>query len=94
MASIRSKDIDNNVKVEFEKDFKEDIHVVPMLFLPFIENAFNYGLVDNEHPLKLKFSTKNKELIFECINNTGSGNSDKSDSGFGLSNIIKRLDLI
>jgi len=91
---LQSLRLDNNVKVEFEKDFKEDIRVAPMLFLPFIENAFKHGLVDNEHPLKLKFSTIDREVIFECINNTGSGNSDKSDSGFGLSNIIKRLDLM
>ncbi|MGD2034991.1 MAG: histidine kinase [Bacteroidales bacterium] len=91
---LQSLRLDNNVKVEFEKDLKEDIQVVPMLFLPFIENAFKHGLVDNEHPLKLKFSTRDREVVFECINNTGSENSDKSDSGFGLSNIIKRLDLM
>lgn len=91
---LQSLRLDNNVKVEFEKDLKEDIQVVPMLFLPFIENAFKHGLVDNEHPLKLKFSTRDKKVVFECINNTGSGNSNKSYSGFGLSNITKRLDLM
>lgn len=85
---------DNSIKVEFDKDIQKDTQVAPMLFLPFIENAFKHGLVDNKNPLKLKFFTRNRELIFECINNTGSGNSNKSDSGFGLSNIIKRLDLM
>lgn len=91
---LQSLRLDNKVKVEFEKDFKENIFVVPMLFLPFIENAFKHGLVDHEHPLKLKFLIKNGQLIFECINNTGSGNGSKTDSGFGLSNVIKRLDLM
>lgn len=91
---LQSLRLDNNVKVEFDKDFQDNIQVVPMLFLPFIENAFKHGLVDNEHPLKLKFSTINRELIFECINNTGAENNTNSDSGFGLSNIIKRLDLM
>jgi hypothetical protein len=91
---LQSLRLDNNVKVEFEKDFHENIQVVPMLFLPFIENAFKHGLVDNEHPLKLKFLTRNRELIFECINNVSKGNNNKPDSGFGLSNIIKRLDLM
>ena len=91
---LQSLRLDNDVKVEFDKDFKENIQVVPMLFLPFIENAFKHGLVDNEHPLKLKFSARDEELIFECINITGKGNSNKSDLGFGLSNIIKRLDLM
>jgi two-component system, LytTR family, sensor kinase len=91
---LQSFRLDNNVNVEFDKDLQENLQVIPMLFLPFIENAFKHGLVDNEHPLKLKLSTKNKELVFECINNTDSGNSNKSGSGFGLSNIIKRLDLM
>jgi two-component system, LytTR family, sensor kinase len=91
---LQSLRLDSNVKVEFDKNLQENIQVVPMLFLPFIENAFKHGLVDNEHPLKLKFLTRDRELIFECINNTGSENNNKSDSGFGLSNIIKRLDLM
>lgn len=91
---LQSLRLDNNVKVEFDKDLQDNIQVVPMLFLPFIENAFKHGLVDNEHPLKLKLSTRDRELIFECINNKGSENNNKSDSGFGLSNIIKRLDLM
>jgi two-component system LytT family sensor kinase len=91
---LQSLRLDNIVKVEFDKDLHDNIQVVPMLFLPFIENAFKHGLIDNEHPLKLKFSTRDRELIFECINNTGSGNNNKLDSGFGLSNIIKRLDLM
>jgi len=91
---LQSLRLDSNVKVEFDKNLQENIQVVPMLFLPFIENAFKHGLVDNEHPLKLKFLTGKRELIFECINNTASVNSNKTDSGFGLSNIIKRLDLM
>jgi hypothetical protein len=91
---LQSLRLDNSIKVELDRDLQEDTQVAPMLFLPFIENAFKHGLVDNEHPLKLMFSTKNKELKFECINSTGSGSSNQSDSGFGLANIIKRLDLM
>ena len=87
--------LDNDVKIQLEKDnISNSIQVVPMLFLPFIENAFKHGLVDNKNPLNIKFSTRNNELLFECINNTDSNVNNKSDSGFGLSNIIKRLDLM
>ena len=87
--------LDNDVKVQFDKEnISESILIVPMLFLPFIENAFKHGLIDNEHPLSIKFSTRNNELLFECKNNTGSAERNNSNSGFGLSNIIKRLDLM
>ena len=87
--------LDNDVKVQFEKEeISEHIHVVPMLFLPFIENAFKHGLLDNAHPLIIKFSCRDNELLFECKNNSDSSRSNNLDSGFGLSNIIKRLDLM
>jgi len=91
---LQSLRLGNDVKVELDKVLQENIQVVPMLFLPFIENAFKHGLLDTEHPLKVKFSIKNSELIFECINSTAAENSTNPDSGFGLSNIIKRLDLM
>ncbi len=86
--------LDNHVKVLVKKDISENIRIVPMLFLPFIENAFKHGLVDNEHPLNVKFTTGNNELIFECVNFVNFASNSKSDSGFGLTNIIKRLDLM
>lgn len=87
--------LDNDVKVQVEKEeISEHIQVTPMLFLPFIENAFKHGLLDSVHPLIVKFSTSKNELLFECKNNTDLTGSNTSDSGFGLSNIIKRLDLM
>ena len=65
LQSIR---LENDVKVQLDTHISEHIQVAPMLFLPFIENAFKHGLVDNEHPFNIKFSTKNNELIFECKN--------------------------
>lgn len=87
--------LDNGINIQLEKNnISANINVVPMLFLPFIENVFKHGLVDSTHPANIKFSTSGKELIFECQNNYDAKKEDNTGSGFGLSNIVKRLDLM
>jgi sensor histidine kinase YesM len=72
----------------------KNINVVPMLFLPFIENVFKHGSDDDSHPANIKFTTSGKDLIFECRNSFDATKEESTVSGFGLSNIIKRLDLM
>jgi LytS/YehU family sensor histidine kinase len=87
--------LDHDINIELEKNnISENINVVPMLFLPFIENVFKHGLADRTHPAKIMFSTSGKELIFKCRNRYNAKNEETIDSGFGLSNIVKRLDLM
>jgi two-component system LytT family sensor kinase len=88
--------LDSEVNVRFEKPQNaKDIKIVPMLFLPFIENAFKHGIIENDHPIKIVITTKNNKLFFECQNSYNiNGKSEQTESGFGISNIIKRLDLL
>ena len=87
--------LDNNFKIHLDKSMiSENISVVPMLFLPFIENVFKHGLNDDSHPANIKFTTSGKDLIFECRNTFNAIKEESTSSGFGLSNIIKRLDLM
>jgi two-component system LytT family sensor kinase len=88
--------LDSEVNVRFEKPQNaKDIKIVPMLFLPFIENAFKHGIIENDHPIKIVLTTKNNKLFFECQNSYNiNGKSEQTESGFGISNIIKRLDLL
>lgn len=87
--------LDNEISIQIEKNnISANIYVVPMLFLPFIENVFKHGLEDNTHPAKIRFLTSGKELIFECQNSYNAKKEENTDSGFGLSNIVKRLDLM
>lgn len=92
---LQSLRFDNKLNVVIDKNIDmQGVNVVPMIFLPFIENAFKHGQIDKEHPIFIKLSFKNGQLLFECRNSYNSSNKDKSDSQFGLSNIIKRLDLM
>lgn len=88
--------LNSDINVRFEKQLKsENATIVPMLFLPFIENAFKHGLIDNIHPLNIRIESDNRQLKFECRNYYNkSVMADNTDSGFGISNIVKRLDLM
>jgi LytS/YehU family sensor histidine kinase len=87
--------LDNEITIQIEKNnISANIHVAPMLFLPFIENVFKHGLVDSTHLAKIRFLASGKELIFECQNSYRVKKEENTDSGFGLSNIVKRLDLV
>ncbi len=82
-----------NYKVEGDAD---DLLIAPMLFIPFIENAFKHAenkKLDNAVNIKINIS---KEMItFECENkfNEGASNNDEQ-SGLGNELIAKRLQLL
>jgi two-component system, LytTR family, sensor kinase len=92
---LQAQRLDNEINIQIEKNnISANINVVPMLFLPFIENVFKHGLENSIHPAKIRFLTSGKELIFECQNFYNAKKEENTDSGFGLSNIVKRLDLM
>lgn len=68
----------------------------PMLFIPFIENAFKHA--DNKklvHAILVRFDFTGKEIVFEC-SNSYTANKPKENDSFGLGNdlIEKRLALL
>lgn len=77
----------------------DDIKVPPMLFLPFIENAFKHGISYlDESWISISISIENQRLSFQCANsipNRSQQDSTPSQSGgFGVENIKRRLQLI
>lgn len=92
---LQAQRLDNEISIQLEKkSISANTYVVPMLFLPFIENVFKHGLLDSTHPARIRFLTSGKELVFECQNSYNSKREENTGSGFGLSNIVKRLDLM
>ena len=92
---LQSLRLDNEINVQWEKSANlEGINIVPMIFLPFVENAFKHGYTSKNHPIQLKIDLQGNELHFECKNNYNPSNTQKTVSGFGISNIVKRLDLM
>lgn len=69
----------------------------PMLLIPFVENAFKYGLSPSQPvSISFHFELSEKQLIFESRNtiNRNSQSTDKQASGIGLENIKRRLGLL
>jgi two-component system, LytTR family, sensor kinase len=75
----------------------QDISIPPLLFLPFIENAFKHGIsYRNPSFINIFMKVGEKEISFECNNSIGVKGDEllKSDPGIGLENVKKRLSLL
>ena len=89
----------DDVIINFSRsiDGKDD-KIEPMLLIPFIENAFKHGIsYSNKAKIDIQLEVKNRKLYF-IINNQlfkSAGNSIiKSNSGIGLPNVKRRLELL
>ncbi len=73
----------------------DDVQVTPLLFLPFVENAFKHGFKDRgEMSLTVSFEVDNKTLIFTSENSYDKEASAKSKNGIGINNVERRLQLL
>jgi LytS/YehU family sensor histidine kinase len=88
----------SNVTVTFEKPENiQEAEVMPMLFLPFIENAFKHGVSSiHESYVHISLSHTENALEFNIRNSMFPDQpTDKEESnGIGLVNSKRRLDLI
>jgi sensor histidine kinase YesM len=85
-----------NIKLSTEVFWDgEPANIAPLLVIPFIENAFKYGIsVTNESFYGMKLRVENKILLFESRNSIIK-KADKLEmgTGTGLENTRKRLNL-
>lgn len=75
----------------------QDIQIAPMLFLPYIENAFKHGVSSVEPSvIAIELSLENKVLEMKVTNTIFSENIGIADTygGIGLTNTKRRLDLL
>lgn len=84
-------------KVDFQiKGDTKNLMIPPMLFIPFIENAFKYG-VSNEVPTTIKILVEvvNKQISLLVENSKVPNKSKVAESHqIGIKNVKNRLDLI
>ncbi len=83
-----------SLAVEFPEN-TDDINIPPLLFIPFIENAFKHGITTRGKSfISISLSSTPEVLIFKCSNsNAGKGTPD-TQRGIGLENAKKRLALL
>jgi two-component system LytT family sensor kinase len=95
LMQLRLTDV---VKIDFSAPaLVKDLSVAPMIFLPFVENAFKHG-VSATHPSNIEISVEQNDNILELkVVNTiikEQSNNLEEGSGIGLNNTRRRLDLL
>lgn len=88
---------DDEVLVKFDHPgHTTDASIAPMLFIPFVENAFKHGVaIGQSAVIHIGIVVIGKKLIFDCVNTDYSfiKKMEMEISGIGLENVKRRLEL-
>jgi two-component system LytT family sensor kinase len=74
-----------------------DINIPPLLFIPFIENAFKHGISYREKSfIDISLQADSDSITFRCTNSLikSREEAESTHSGIGLENVSKRLNLL
>ena len=89
---------DDEVIVKFDHPANANgVRIAPMLFIPFVENAFKHGVVIGQTTtINIAIGISGKLLIFTCenANHAAIRKMDIGQSGIGLENVKRRLELL
>ncbi|WKK66228.1 sensor histidine kinase [Lutimonas zeaxanthinifaciens] len=93
LERIRFQD---TLKISFKSDIGDkDKLIPPMLLIPFVENAFKHGnLIEGFLHIFIEIQLIEDSLNFSIKNTVKNNSEPQKESGIGLVNIRKRLDLI
>ena len=85
-----------DLKIDFPTDF-QDFSIPPLLFVPFVENAFKHGVSSHKQSfIFIQMKIDIHQIHFYSENSIGKNSSteDLQHSGIGLENVKKRLKLL
>jgi two-component system, LytTR family, sensor kinase len=73
-----------------------DIHIAPMLFIPFIENSFKYSRIEEDKSgfIHLALHETEGKVTFKITNSIFSERRILNGSGKGMANVRQRLEII
>ncbi len=87
---------DNNLKIDFQY-FADDFDkpVLPLILIPFLENAFKHGASEsiNDKFIKINLLLEKNMLIYTVINSFEKSDMNK-EKGIGLNNFRRQLELV
>lgn len=88
----------SQVRIATHFDIKPDSQspIAPLLFISLIENAFKHGISPTA-PSFIDIRITEKDNVVSCVirnSNYPKTSADKSGSGIGLEQVLKRLDLL
>lgn len=96
LNKLRYADKEAIVKFDYPSE-TEDTIVAPMLFIPFVENAFKHGVtIGQSSHIDISLLVNKNELTFTCTNVDHSHvqKMNGDSSGVGLENVKRRLELL
>jgi len=85
-----------SLSVSFPEKY-DDINIPPLIFIPFIENAFKHGISYREKSfIDISMTTTKESISFRCANSMVKAREENEPdhSGIGLGNVTKRLNLL
>jgi len=85
-----------NLMVDIQQEIP-DVEIPPLIFIPFVENAFKHGISYREASfVDITLRVKDDKILFTCKNSIPKTNKLNSteNGGVGIANIKKRLELL
>lgn len=72
------------------------LFIPPMIFLPFIENAFKHGSISSLNAIEILLNVAENQIAFRCKNRIKKLNDTEKNQvgGLGIKNIKRRLELL
>jgi len=93
LQRIRSTE---KVQIIFKVDtVSEHIKIAPLLLIPFIENAFKFGVSARQNTrIEVGIRVRGNQLVFTCVNDLLPKVNVPEGTGTGIVNVRRRLDLL
>jgi two-component system, LytTR family, sensor kinase len=87
----------HNAPIEFNittASMEESIMIEPMIYLPFIENAFKHGPANGQMSLSINLNATSNKIHFHVKNKISTNKRKDNIGGIGIKNVKRRLELL
>jgi LytS/YehU family sensor histidine kinase len=84
-----------NISLKMKKNLG-NIEIAPMLFIPFLENAYKYSRIEENEDayVNIRITEENDKIHFKIENSISQNAKSTPGSGIGINNVIHRLNII
>lgn len=88
--------VKDNIQINVQINVaQQNLKIAPLLLLPFIENAFKYGIsMDSPCAISIKINVADGHLAMEVNNLVIKNHTEVKGNNTGIKNTIKRLNLL
>jgi sensor histidine kinase YesM len=86
----------HEIDISFITRYEPAVTVPPMLLMTFVENIFKHGIDKSSSDNKIEISLvqEDQRLLFTTTNTLPAHPQNKASTGFGITNLRKRLELL